>query len=277
MELEKGEEGEGEEIGGEAVDGGDAEQRLQGNQQPEKLADAFRREFRAGPGFVAGQLRDDGDVESEHDRADPGIRSRRQAVGRGGGAEEEIAGATGAHEQRADERAPLEADVVEDDAQDKRNRDGQGIEEGGEKSGDPEKNQRDGGGGFARDFVGGQRPVRAIPEILGVIEEIVENESGAVEQNAGRNRQQELAPIPRRRRGGEEEAGEDVAGNGQQVGQAQDPEPGVAVRQAGKEILHQVIGLDGFLPDHGKQLFAGRRPVSAGRWRDQCRAGPAGV
>ena len=72
MEGQEGEKREGEKVGGEAMDGGDAEQRLQRDQQPQQLADALGREFRAGRGFVAGQARDGGDIDSENRRADPG-------------------------------------------------------------------------------------------------------------------------------------------------------------------------------------------------------------
>ena len=65
MKRKQRQEQEPQEIGREAVNGADTEQRLQGNQQLQQIANQVWRETGAGAGFLAGQMGHSGNIQAQ--------------------------------------------------------------------------------------------------------------------------------------------------------------------------------------------------------------------
>ncbi len=272
MEAGQREQGQAEEVGGEAMDGRDAEERLKGDEQAEEPGDAFRGEPGAGKGFLPGQMSDEGNEGGEKKSGQQRGGGEKACCG-GGGSQQEIAGAAGAHQQGTHPRMALQSDVVQYQAGHQGKGDGEGIEKGAEKPGHPQANQHGHGGGFPGNPAGRQRAVRAVTEVFRIIEKIVENQTGGVEEPTGEHGQGELGPMGGRGRGGEKEARQNVAGDRQQIGQAKQTGPHAGVGEARDEVFHEIIRLDGFVPEGGEKPGEAPGALIAGRWRGQCRGG----
>ena len=168
---------------------GEAQQHLQRNQHPQKSTDVARGETSAGPGFVAGQLGDNCDIEPQYARPNKGGWSEGESIANRSRSKQKIAGPAQAHQEGAENRHALEADVIEHNAQDEGQGDWQGIEEGRRKGSDPQEDEGGGSGVFTRNLTGWQRALRPITLILGIAEEVVENQPGYIKKKACRQRQ----------------------------------------------------------------------------------------
>ena len=216
-----------------------------------RASDGFR------PGFIAGQMRDGGDVRGGDGSGEDcgGIEIERAAGERGGRAEEEAEPSAGTHGDGADDGQPLQKGIVGKDhgddcaAHPERPVPAHGSREeeaGAEGKARDAKDRRGQGDEERARRSAGEGALRTLGAIFREIREVIVQQPRHIEAEAGEDRE-ECAELERAA-GSQQIAGEGIAGDGEEIGRAQQLQPD-AEQGGGAGGSHGVrFGSSGFCP-----------------------------